>query len=618
MSFLSKINPFRRRSKRSYSEVTRVGQANADWAFTAVTEDADVWGNQYLLRARMRDLWKKNPYFGKYREELFANVFGSEGIMLRMKCTETESRIVYAADERATLLTHEARMNRVIDSVRRRTGDDIPAYTLFDKGKATVQVGQPDYYAIKVIEDAWKQWKRKENCDVRGQRNYVSLCNLRLVNTARDGGVFVRLVRDPKRTVNEFGFAIQLVPDEYCDYALNETLSNGNEIRMGIEYQWNDWGLGKPVAYYFIKRQRGDWQNANGGMFGSYTHTGGRFHDRVPASEILHYARYSDADSTRPAPWGVCNINSSRHLNKYEEAEVIAARVSACKMGWFYSDINPEGGTGQMQNYPDPTQKTMEATPGGMEGLEWGVKFQGFDPSHPNGNFDLFRKGMLRSWCAGLPGANYNIIANDLQGVNYSSGKFGIYDEREMWMLLQKFDIATGETPIFEAWLEMALVTGAVPLPLAKYRKFNKPHFRGRRWKGVEPVKEAQASALRIQNSLATRTREIEDSDSEEDFEEIIFKLAEEKQLMESLGLNFDTTEAHPPVQEKPEKESGDDEGDEDETEEKPKKSAQNITVNVTSGRKTMKVERDDDGRIIALKTDEEHDCSRDLQQLSR
>ena len=548
MSFLSKLNPFRRiKSRRSYSELTARGQANSDWAFSGIGEDADVWANQYLLRARMRDLWKKNPYFGKYREELFANVFGSEGILLRMKCTETEARVVYAADERASLLAHEHRMNRVLDNVRERTGRDIPTYHLFDKAKATVQVGQPDYYAIKVIEDAWRQWKRKENCDVRGQRDYVSLCNLRLVNTARDGGLFVRLVRDVKAKVNEFGFAIQLVPDEYCDYALNESLENGNEIRMGIEYAWNDWGLGKPVAYYFLKRQRNDWQYSSG-LFGGYAQTAGRLHDRVPASEILHYARYADADSTRPAPWGVSNISNSRHLAKYEEAEVIAARVSACKMGWFYSDINPDGGSTSAQDYPDPTQKSMEATPGGFEGLPWGVKFQGFDPNHPNGNFDTFRKGMLRSWCAGLPGANYNIIANDLEGVNYSSGKFGIYDEREMWMLLQKFDITTGETPIFEAWLEMALITGAVPLPLAKYRKFNAPHFRGRRWKGVEPVKEAQASAMRIESKLSTRTREIEDSDSEEDFEEIIFKLAEENALMESLGISIATTET-PPVQ---------------------------------------------------------------------
>lgn len=569
MSFLSKLNPFRRKpimSKRNYAPLIQKGQANQDWAFSALTEDGDVWSNQYLLRARMRDLWKTNGYFEKYRQELFANVFGSEGITLRMKVTEKEPRVVYAPDEKAMLLAQEARYNRVFDKVRARTGQDIPQYRLFEKdarGTATVKVGEPDFFANTVIQDAWKEWKRKENCDMRGQRNYTTLCQLRLANAARDGGVFVRLVRDPKAKINKFGFSIQLVADEYCDFALNETLGNGNEIRMGIEYQWTQWGLGKPVAYYFLKRQRNDWQ-VNTGIFGGYQATGGRLHDRVDAADILHYCRYNDADNTRPAPWGVCNINTSRHLNKYEEAEVVAARVSACKLGWFYSDINPEGGH-VGQDYPNPEQKSMEATPGGFEGLPWGVKFQGFDPSHPNGNFDTFRKGMLRAWCAGMPGANYNIIANDLEGVNYSSGKFGVYDEREMWALLQKFDIDTGETPIFEAWLEMALITGAVPLPLAKYRKFNKPHFRGRRWKGVEPVKEAQASALRIENNLTTFTREIEDSDSEEDFEEIAFKRAEENMLLESLGLPTHTTAA------KPEKEAPSEDGDDDEPA-KPKK----------------------------------------------
>jgi capsid protein len=64
-----------------------------------------------------------------------------------------------------------------------------------------------------------------------------------------------------------------------------------------------------------------------------------------------------------------------------------------------------------------------------------------------------------------MPGANYNIIANDLEGVNYSSGRLGMLDERELWKLIQKFDIDVAERPIFENFLYMALLTGAIPLP---------------------------------------------------------------------------------------------------------------------------------------------------------
>src|SRR6185369_621575 len=181
---------------------------------------------------------------------------------------------------------------------------------------------------------------------------------------------------------------------------------------------------------------------------------------------------------------------------------------------------------------------TMDAEPGSFTGLKWGIDFKEWNPSHPNGNFDLFRKGLLRAWCAGLPGANYNIIANDLEGVNYSSGRLGMLDERELWKLIQRFDIDIAERPIFEAWLYMALLTGAIPLPLAKFDKFNKPIFRGRRWAWVDPLKEVQSSALEVANKFTSRTRIIEDSDVDADFEQVLFELAEEEMLMEELGMS--------------------------------------------------------------------------------
>jgi capsid protein len=90
--------------------------------------------------------------------------------------------------------------------------------------------------------------------------------------------------------------------------------------------------------------------------------------------------------------------------------------VSACKLGFFTSTMVPEGGV-PVGETPDPTKAgTIDSEPGSFEGLPWGIDFKDWNPTHPNGNFDLFRKGMLRAWCAGMPGANYNIIANDSRG----------------------------------------------------------------------------------------------------------------------------------------------------------------------------------------------------------
>lgn len=542
--------------QRSYREIIAVGGQNSDWAVSTLSDDSDVWQNIFLLRARMRDLWKTNPYFAKYRELIAANVFGQQGIMCRMKIKEKEDRVVHSADEKWALIEHERRINKIREWAERKTGREIEVYRalhLADRlerssdedvlqRKAMVKVGAPDLYANKLFQDGWTEWQKAKYCDARGQRTYWNLRLLRLWACARDGDFFIRMVKNPR--ANKFGFTLQMINAEWCDYFYNATLANGNEIRMGIEYAKMQWGIGKPVAYYFIKRQPNDWQFS---VPGSFNFAAADLYDRIPAEEIIHYARYMDADGTRPAPWGANTIPKARQLDQTELAHVVAARAEACKTGWLYSDLAPEGGMLTADNLDKHSQgilksaKSITQEPGGIYGLPWGVKFQGNDPKYPNGNFGQFRKSMLQSWCAGMPGADYNAVANDLEGISFSSGRLGRLDINEGSMIIQNFDIDTAETVVHENWMQMALITGAIPLPLSKFDKFNKPVFQGRRFRQIDEVKEVTASALRIANKLSSRTQEA--ADDGVDWLENLYVLAEEEMAMEEFGMKTETTE---------------------------------------------------------------------------
>lgn len=526
-------------AQRSYNNVIAVGGQNDDWTLSSLSTDSDVWQNIFSLRARTRDLSRTNGYYTKYREEMWANVFGEKGIALRMKVKETEDRVVNTPDEKWALLLAQRRMEKVLAWAAAKSGQRLvkqlkakrDAMRALEKGKATIQVGELDVYANQLIEARWREWQRAEFCDVRGRRDYNALRFLRLWSAARDGDFFIRTIQDPK--ANRFGFSLQLVNAEWCDYFFNTTLANGNEVRMGIEYQRTTWGIEKPVAFYFIRRQPNDWQFS---IPGAFNFSSGALHDRVEADEIIHYARYDDADSTRPAPWGASTIPKARQLDQYELSEVTAARAAACKTGWLYSDMNPDGG---IAGNPDPMNiktDSIRVEAGGLYGLPWGVKIQESDPKHPTGNFDNFRKGMLRSWCAGMPGANYNIIANDAEGVSYSTGRIFSLDDRELWKLIQRFDIEVAERPIFEKWLNMSLVTGAIPLPAAKFTKFNKPFFQGRRWTWVDPIKDAKADLQQLLLGITSRSRLCDENGA--DFDDILFELAEEEMLIDELGLN--------------------------------------------------------------------------------
>jgi len=542
-------------ASRGYQELTAVGGQNADWNINNLSSDSDVWQNSFMLTSRMRDLFKTNPIFIKYRELLWSNVFGANGIMLRMKCKETEYRVVHSADEKTHLMKHEARINRIREWAEKKADMPIERYRAFHladrldrtkrddvlRGTAMIQVGAPDVFANMIVERRWAEWQRAEFCDCRGRRNYKVLRQLRLINAVRDGDVFPRLIKDPK--VNKFGFALQLIGAEWCDRFFNTTLPNGNTVIMGIEYEQNSWGIGKPVAFYFIKRQPNDWQFS---IPGSFNFTSGTMHQRVPAEEIIHYARAVDAEGTRPAPWAAATIPSSRQLDQAMLAEVIAWRESACKVGFLYSDVLPEGGAAQIEPNPKSGLPRQGLAPGETHALPWGVKYQANDPTHPNSNVEQFRKTAGRSITAGMPGGDYNVLFSDLENINFSAGRLGRLDTNEMSMLLQCFDIDTAERPIFEAFLEMSLVTGAIPLPLAKFDKFNKPVFQGRRWAQVDEVKAVNAAALRVANKFSSRSRECADEGI--DFEDNAFELAEETMLLEELGLSTITTAEQVPM----------------------------------------------------------------------
>lgn len=539
---------FRRKPKmqqRGYREVCAVGGQNSDWPLIYQSEDSDVWQNGWALTTRVRDLFRTNPIYQAYRETLWANVFGAEGIMLRMTVSETGDRVVHTPGEARCIENYEKRRNRVMEWAAGREGREFKREALLHVSgqngsrAASVKAGQPDIYANTLIERRWKEWQRREFADARGARTYQTIRQLRLISAVRDGDFFLRMVRD--RGANKFGFTLQLVNSEWCDRFLNWTLGNGNVIRMGIEYQSSTWGAGKPVAYYFIKRQPQDWQFATPG---SFTFQEGKTHDRIPANEIVHYARVVDADSTRPAPWVASTIPSSRQRDQAMLAETIAWRAAACKTGWLESTVVPEGGfAGDPPNPQNVNGITIE--PGGLYGLPYGVTYKDADPRHPNANVEEFRKASLRDGCAGMPGANYSTMANDYEAINFSAGRLQRLDTNENNMLLQEFDIDYAENPIFEAWLEMALITGQVPLPLAKLEKFNNKVFAGRRWQGVDEVKENNADALAVANKFTSRTRVC--AGRGRDFEEVALEIAEENMLLEGLGLTTITTAETPP-----------------------------------------------------------------------
>ena len=371
--------------------------------------------------------------------------------------------------------------------------------------------GNLDKKANDIIETAWKKWCKKGNCDVTGKYSFIDIMKMVMGTLAEDGEVLIRKV---KGFDNEFGFALQLLEADHLDEQYNDKDRN---ILMGIEYdKWN-----KPVAYHLHKTHPGNLTLSNRDIQ----------RERIPADEINHLFLPLRISATRGVPWMHTAMTRMKMVNGYEEAELVGARLGASKAG-FYTRNQADG------EYGGDTvvggTPVNEVTPGEFEILPEGWDFKSYDPQHPSTAFKDFMKVVLRGISSGLD-VSYNTLANDLEGVNYSSLRSGVLEEREVWKDLQKWLAEHLLDDVFADWLDMALLTKTVPLPFFKYDKFNSPTWLPRGFAWVDPLKDMQSNILASKEGLKTHTQIA--SEMGQDIEELYQQLAKEKELRAKYGI---------------------------------------------------------------------------------
>jgi lambda family phage portal protein len=406
--------------------------------------------------------------------------------------------------------------------------------------------GEIDSATNKKIETAWRDWSKKQNCMVDGKLSFRGVQDLALRTEAMDGETFIRQIKG--YSGNKYGFALQMIDADQVDHLFNRPggdSMDGTEVRLGVEV--DKWG--KPLAYWVNPGHPSD--------FG-----GSLLRERIAADQITHLFDSYRPNQTRGITWFHAVMLSLKMLDGYMEAEIVAARTGAAKMA-FLENTDPAA-----YEAPDDREPLrIEANPGMIEELPPGYTMKEFKPDHPANAFESFVKTNLR-WVASGLGASYNALANDLQGVNYSSLRSGLLIERDHWKIIQQHMVENFMQPIFDEWLKMALLTGALKLESKDPAKYSEGRWIPRGWQWVDPYKETQAAILGIAAQLQTRDQVI--SDRGNDYEEVFEQLAEEDKVAKQFGIELNTKlPARPTTDNNPA--AGDDtndgaEDDEDET----------------------------------------------------
>jgi lambda family phage portal protein len=390
--------------------------------------------------------------------------------------------------------------------------------------KSTLANGNQDKNANSAIEAAFKDWGKIGNCDVTGKLSWRGIQALCIEHAARDGEFVVRIITGAD--AGPYGFALQVIDPQrlqvrYENYKFGD---NGNFIRNGIEFN----RYGKPVAYHFASTDEFD-------AYFYYSISGKGF-VRIPADEVIHGFVNEMASQRRGLPWTSTGLFRMHHLQGFEDAAVQNARASASKMGF----IQYREGFGPEADEDDDVAGSINAEPLSFHELPEGAEIAKWDPQYPSGETAPFTKSMLRGASTGW-GVAYNSLANDLEGVNFSSIRDGKVDERDNWKELQQWLIETLIEPVYVGWLRVALLGEKIigkngkPLPPSKIANYKQAHFQGRRWEWIDPKSDATANVTEVRGGFKSPSDVIREKGR--DPETVFAQIAQDMKDMKAAGI---------------------------------------------------------------------------------
>ena len=462
------LNLFRsRKTKRSYFSGASQNRLLNNFVLSSKSADSEIRPSLRVLRNRARDLARNNAFARRYISVYVDNVVGAKGVHLQVRSRDPN--------------------------------------------------GALDSFANNLIERRWKEWGVK--CTSDEKLGWIDCQRLFAETFARDGEVLIRLI---KNFDNPNKFAFEFIESDFLDHDLNLQLSNGNQVRMGVEIN----KFGKPINYHLLKVHPNDDL-----VVSDYV---GAKYNIVPADEIIHFYHQERPHQTRGIPPLSSCLRDLKMLDGYMEAELVAARVSASKMGFFKSN-DADAYTGE--DKIDTNNPVMFAEAGTFEQLPTGTEFQSFDPQHPTTAFKDFTKAVIRTIASSL-NISYNTLANDLESVNYSSIRQGALEERNFFQCEQYRMIRNFHDVIYSKWLEMILLTDLLSgLPPSKFPKFNNPIWRARGWQWIDPKKEVEALKVGVENGFLS----IQDVQSGygRDVEDVFSQIQADKELAEKFGIQL-------------------------------------------------------------------------------
>lgn len=494
---------------------SRAKKSLIGWLTKALSADEDIVENIETLRARSRDLYMGAPLATGAIKTVRTNVIGS-GLALN---AQVDAKFLGLSEEQA----REWEEN---------------------------------------TEREWRLWSESVECDVERRKTFFQLQSLVLLSAILSGDVFVTMPII-KRPGSVYDLRIGLIEaDRVCNPKFTDPIDlTGRNILGGVEVG----KYGETLAYWVASRNPNtvprfyskndvklEWKRVQ--AFGAKT---GR-------RNVLHVM----ADVERPAqrrgvPMLAPVIESLKQLSRYSEAELMAAVISGM-FTVFIESNSPQTPLGQMINpamrVDDEDKQSYEMGNGAIVPLEQGEKISTANPGRPNTAFDGFVMSICRQIGTALE-IPYELLIKNFTA-SYSASRAALLEAWKMFRMRREWIIGNFCQPIYEEWLTEAVLKGRVKAPGFFDDPAIKAAWCGAEWYGdaqgqLDPLKEANAAKVRVEEGFSTREREAAELTGMK-FENIVATRKREEEMRKEAGLAQQSQPQTLPIEE------DDDEGNEE------------------------------------------------------
>ena len=366
--------------------------------------------------------------------------------------------------------------------------------------------GNLDRDASQRIAERWLAWTARGSCTRDGRLSFTELLRMAVRTRARDGETFLRMV--PTKA-NQDGLTLEYWDADLLNQTKDRRAEPGqNAIVLGVEVD----PAGRPLTYH---------------VYDDYTK---RQTQQIDAGWMLHYYRVLRPMQARGYPDFAPVMLALRMLNGYREAELVAARTAAAKMGFL---VTKDDGTGLVTG-DDPTQGVpLDASPGVISQLPRNTEFSAWDPQHPTQAFGDFVYSIGTTIATGL-NHSFPSLFGDLTRTSWSSGRLGIVAERDHYRSEQQLVIASICRPLFERWLQVGQLRGTIAVPKGSTVE---ALWMPRGFPYVDPLKDMEAN----RQALATFQTSYSQLAAEQglDFEDLLIQNRRDEDLAAQYGFTL-------------------------------------------------------------------------------